>query len=140
MTGRRQGRRHADVLTPAEWRVLEELRAGSATDEIAARTGISSDAVENHISTMLGKLDLPDRYALLGWRPEQDRRSWLGTMSAATKLPIQGTPMLNAIIRNASEYAAEHARSAPNADVEPTIQQWARIQGGVVTAEMGRPR
>jgi hypothetical protein len=36
---------HADVLTPAEWRVLHAVQHGLSNGEIAARRGISRDAV-----------------------------------------------------------------------------------------------
>ena len=62
--------RHPDVLTPGEWRVLEQLREGGTNAEIASRLGISADAVKYHISNMLGKLELRDRRALAAWRPE----------------------------------------------------------------------
>ena len=56
--------------------MLEELREGGTNAEIAARLGISGDAVKYHISNMLGKLDLRDRSALASWRPRR-RRSGL---------------------------------------------------------------
>ena len=57
MERRRGGRpRHPDILTPAEWGVLRELRAGGTNAEIAVRLGVSPDAVKYHISNMLGKL------------------------------------------------------------------------------------
>ena len=75
MERNRGGRpRHPDVLTPAEWRVLEALREGGTNAEIGARLGISADAVKYHISNMLGKLELRDRRALAAWRPEERRR------------------------------------------------------------------
>lgn len=74
MERNRGGRpRHPDVLTPAEWRVLEALREGGTNAEIGARLGISADAVKYHISNMLGKLELRDRRALAAWRPEERR-------------------------------------------------------------------
>ena len=69
---------HPDLLTPAEQHVLEELRKGGTNVEIAVRLGVSPDAVKYHISNMLGKLDLGDRHALAAWRPERERRRWLG--------------------------------------------------------------
>lgn len=69
---------HPDILTPAEQRVLDELRQGGTNSEIAVRLGVSPDAVKYHISNMLGKLDLPDRHALAAWRPERERGLWLG--------------------------------------------------------------
>ena len=73
--------RHPDVLTPAEWRVLEELREGGTNAEIASRLGISGDAVKYHISNMLGKLELRDRRALAAWRPDTGRGR-LGALGA----------------------------------------------------------
>ncbi len=74
MERNRGGRpRHPDVLTPAEWRVLEALREGGTNAEIGTRLGISANAVKYHIANMLGKLDLPNRRALAAWRPEERR-------------------------------------------------------------------
>ncbi len=74
MTRRGRGRpRHPDVLTPAEQRVLDELRKGGTNVEIAVRLGVSPDAVKYHISNMLGKLDLPDRHQLAAWQPGRRR-------------------------------------------------------------------
>ena len=70
----RRGRpRHPDVLTPAEWRALEQLREGGTNAEIGARLGITADAVKFHISNMLGKLGLQSRHDLAAWRPEPRR-------------------------------------------------------------------
>ena len=80
MERNRRGRpRHPDVLTPAEWRVLEALREGGTNAEIAARLGLSLDTVKYHISNMLAKLELRDRRALASWRPE-GRRGRLGAL------------------------------------------------------------
>ena len=70
--------RHPDILTPAEWRVLEELRKGGTNAEIAVRLGISPDAVKYHISNMLGKLGLEDRHALAAWTPKRRARRLAG--------------------------------------------------------------
>ena len=75
--------RYPGVLTPAEQRVIEELRDGGSNAEIAARLGISRETVKTHIASMLSKLELPDRYALAAWRPEPPRRGargWLGLL------------------------------------------------------------
>ncbi len=61
---------HPDILTPAEWRVLEGVREGRQNAEIAADLGVSVNTVRTHVSSMLGKLDLPDRHALAAWDGE----------------------------------------------------------------------
>jgi len=69
---------HPDVLTPAEWRVLDHLRAGRANAEIAVRLGISVNTVRTHVSNMLAKLEVPDRHALAAWDGQPKRRfGWL---------------------------------------------------------------
>ncbi len=74
MERNRGGRpRHPDILTPAEWRVLEQLREGGTNAEIAVRLGISPDTVKYHIANMLAKLGVYDRRELAAWRPEPKR-------------------------------------------------------------------
>ena len=71
MLGRRRGRPpHPDVLTPAEWRVLAELRTGAPNAEIAVRLGVSIATVKFHIRNIRSKLELQDRDDVAAWRPE----------------------------------------------------------------------
>jgi DNA-binding CsgD family transcriptional regulator len=78
MTQRRGRPRHPDILTPAEWRVLEQVRAGRANPEIAEELGLSLNTVKYHLSNILAKLDLPDREALRRWDGRPRRRwGWL---------------------------------------------------------------
>jgi DNA-binding CsgD family transcriptional regulator/catechol 2,3-dioxygenase-like lactoylglutathione lyase family enzyme len=58
---------HTDQLTPAEWRVAEAVRHGMNNPEIAARRGISLDAVKFHVANILQKLNLDNRGALKHW-------------------------------------------------------------------------
>ena len=58
---------HDDQLTPAEWRVVEAVRHGMSNRDIAARRGISLDAVKFHVANALGKLGLKNRMALRHW-------------------------------------------------------------------------
>jgi DNA-binding CsgD family transcriptional regulator/catechol 2,3-dioxygenase-like lactoylglutathione lyase family enzyme len=58
---------HDDQLTPAEWRVAEAVRHGMRNSEIAARRGISLDAVKFHVGNILQKLNLDNRDALKRW-------------------------------------------------------------------------
>ncbi|MEO8061211.1 MAG: VOC family protein [Pseudomonadota bacterium] len=65
---RSRGRpKHADVLTPAEWRTVHAAQHGMTNVEIARRRGVSVDAVKFHISNALSKHGLRDRRALRAW-------------------------------------------------------------------------
>lgn len=64
----RRGRPPADdVLTPAEWRVVEAVRHGLSNRQIARGQQVSLDAVKFHVGNVLGKLGLADRRALRRW-------------------------------------------------------------------------
>jgi DNA-binding NarL/FixJ family response regulator len=55
-------------LTDREWEILELLREGASTAEVAERLGISQVTVRRHVSSVLHKLRVPDRgtaFALL---------------------------------------------------------------------------
>ncbi len=69
MTTRRPRGRppHADVLTPAEWRVVEAVRHGMSNPQIARRQGVSLDAVKFHVANALTKLGLASRAELRRW-------------------------------------------------------------------------
>jgi DNA-binding CsgD family transcriptional regulator/extradiol dioxygenase family protein len=81
-TPRRLGRpAHPDLLTPAEWRVLDLVRHGIGRAEIARRRGTSIDAVKYHLANISGKLGvgarqlrhwpgIPNTTALSRRRPE----------------------------------------------------------------------
>lgn len=58
---------HADVLTPAEWRVVEGVRHGMSNPQIARRQGVSLDAVKFHVTNALAKLGLASRAELKRW-------------------------------------------------------------------------
>jgi DNA-binding CsgD family transcriptional regulator/catechol 2,3-dioxygenase-like lactoylglutathione lyase family enzyme len=59
---------HPDVLTPAEWRVVNAVRHGMSNRTIAVMRGISLDAVKYHVENAILKLGLEDRRALRFWR------------------------------------------------------------------------
>lgn len=56
-----------DVLTPAEWKVVEAVRHGLTNRAIAERQGVSVDAVKYHLANALQKLQLRNRLALRRW-------------------------------------------------------------------------
>jgi DNA-binding CsgD family transcriptional regulator/catechol 2,3-dioxygenase-like lactoylglutathione lyase family enzyme len=60
--------RHDDLLTPAEWRIVNAVRHGLNNAQIARRRGISLDAVKFHVANAIAKLGLFDRRALRQWR------------------------------------------------------------------------
>lgn len=94
MERNRGGRpRHPDVLTPAEWRVLEELRKGGTNAEIAVRLGVSPDAVKYHISNMLGQLGLLDRHELGAWQPATTRDRFRALLATPVSLALFGRPL-----------------------------------------------
>jgi DNA-binding NarL/FixJ family response regulator len=52
-------------LTAREWAVMELLRDGESTDQVAARLEISAVTVRRHVSEVMGKLKAADRSAAL---------------------------------------------------------------------------
>ena len=54
-------RRSGRQLTEREWEVLELLREGLPTAEIAKRLSISPTTVRRHVGSILRKLEVPDR-------------------------------------------------------------------------------
>jgi DNA-binding NarL/FixJ family response regulator len=56
------GRRGIE-LSSREWEVLEMLREGQTTADIARRLFVSPVTVRRHVSAILRKLDVPDRQA-----------------------------------------------------------------------------
>jgi DNA-binding CsgD family transcriptional regulator/predicted enzyme related to lactoylglutathione lyase len=69
LRARPRGRpRHDDVLTPAEWRIVNAVRHGLSNAQIAKRRGISVDGVKYHVENAIAKLGLRDRRELRRWR------------------------------------------------------------------------
>ncbi len=58
---------HDDILTPAEWRVVEAVRHGLTNPDIARRLGVSLDAVKYHVANALQKLGFAGRAELRLW-------------------------------------------------------------------------
>lgn len=64
MSKRRGRPPHADLLTPAEWRVLHATRHGLSNQRIADGMGVSINAIKYHIRNILEKTRLPNKKAL----------------------------------------------------------------------------
>jgi DNA-binding CsgD family transcriptional regulator/predicted enzyme related to lactoylglutathione lyase len=73
MAPRRGRPPHPDILTPAEWRVLEWWRHGVSRAEVARRRGVSEDAVKYHLANIAGKLGVRG----------QELRRWPGIPAAS---------------------------------------------------------
>jgi DNA-binding CsgD family transcriptional regulator/catechol 2,3-dioxygenase-like lactoylglutathione lyase family enzyme len=58
---------HPDILTPAEWEVLDLVRHGRSNKSIARARKTSLDAVKFHVANLMLKLDAPDRASLRAW-------------------------------------------------------------------------
>jgi DNA-binding CsgD family transcriptional regulator/catechol 2,3-dioxygenase-like lactoylglutathione lyase family enzyme len=67
MTNPRGRPPHDDRLTPAEWQTVEWVRHGLTNRQIAARRGVSLDAVKFHVGNVLGKLGMSSRAQLKRW-------------------------------------------------------------------------
>lgn len=52
----------AELLTPREWEVMELLSEGHSTEDVAGRMFISPTTVRVHLSSVLRKLRVKDRY------------------------------------------------------------------------------
>jgi len=93
MTRSRRGRPpHDDVLTPTEWRVVHAIQHGLSNREIAARRGISRDAVKYHVANAVAKLGVANRQGLRRWFREP-RSSALGRKER----PMTSTVRLGAL-------------------------------------------
>ncbi|MBI5287359.1 MAG: hypothetical protein HY873_00095 [Chloroflexi bacterium] len=97
--GKRGRPRHPGVFTPAEWRVVDAIRAHETNARIAQELGVSVHTVRSHVSRILRKLGVSTRRdaaaALDGvsapggarcsfcLRPENDVAELLGGMAGA---------------------------------------------------------
>ena len=96
MSTRRGRPAYPDVLTPAEWRVVEGIRQGRTNGEIAEALGVSVNTIRYHVSNILSKTGLSDRNALASWqgRPRRFRLAWplplAGALAGAVQLHSAG--------------------------------------------------
>jgi catechol 2,3-dioxygenase-like lactoylglutathione lyase family enzyme len=94
------------LLTPSEWRVAEGVRHGLSNPVIAARLGISKDAVKFHVSNALQKLAFTTRKDLRLWdgvRRDSQLNGRIVEMNEALRLG-----QLKQVSRTVSDI--EHAR------------------------------
>jgi len=92
--GSRRGRGrppHPDVLTPAEWQVLDWVRHGLRREEIARRRGTSVDAVKYHLANISGKLGVRNR-ELRHW-PGIPATAALARRRTDSNMPDTTTPL-----------------------------------------------
>lgn len=69
MAPRRRGRPpYADVLTPAEWSIVDAVRHGISDRSIAKLRGVSRDAVKFHLANAKAKVGVRTRAELRQWR------------------------------------------------------------------------
>jgi DNA-binding CsgD family transcriptional regulator/predicted enzyme related to lactoylglutathione lyase len=94
-------------LTPAEWRVVHAVKHGMTSREIAARRGISIDAVKYHVANALAKLGLPDRRALRHWH-QAPKQSALNRKETLMDAPAALGPIgqISRSVRNIDEAQA----------------------------------
>jgi DNA-binding CsgD family transcriptional regulator/catechol 2,3-dioxygenase-like lactoylglutathione lyase family enzyme len=102
---------HDDVLTPAEWKVAEQVRHGLTNRRIAERMGVSLDAIKFHVSNALSKLGFSSRQELRRWDGvakntalDHLRRS---AMNAQTT--TESYMMLGQIARTTQRFEESHA-------------------------------
>jgi len=95
---------HDDVLTPAEWRVVEAVRHGLTNPEIARGQGVSLDAIKYHVANALQKLGFSSRAELRLWDGVR-RDSNLARMELQMDQPVTLGPV-GQIARTVKDIAA----------------------------------
>jgi DNA-binding CsgD family transcriptional regulator/predicted enzyme related to lactoylglutathione lyase len=110
MTSRRgRGRPpHPDLLTPAEWEVLDWVRHGLRRGEIARRRDTSVDAVKYHLANISGKLGVsgrelrhwPGMPATRGAARRKDRRPMTTPASGSTGIALGRIGQVSLVIRD----------------------------------------
>jgi DNA-binding CsgD family transcriptional regulator/catechol 2,3-dioxygenase-like lactoylglutathione lyase family enzyme len=81
---------HPDVLTPAEWRIVHFVRHGLSNRQIAARFGVSLDAVKYHVENIVTKLGVEGRARLKQWRGAPNDSALGRRKAAMTTAPMLG--------------------------------------------------
>lgn len=97
---------HPDVLTPAEWRVVDGVRHGLSNPAIARRLGVSLDAVKFHVSNALQKLGMCDRRQLRLWRGMRRAITPVTAPMRSADMPTPAFGTLAQIARGVSDIRA----------------------------------
>ena len=132
MVSRGRGRPpHPDVLTPAEWGVLEMWRHGLGRSAIAERRGISQYAVRYHLRNIAGKLGV-EHYSEL--------RHWPGF--AATSLRKEQSPMATTTKLELGQLGqvsllSKDAAAAASLAISDTWPSWPRSSLRLVVVAIG---
>jgi len=101
------------VLTPTEWRVVHAIQHGMSNREIAARRGISLDAVKYHVANAVAKLGVTNRQGLRRWFREP-RGSALGRKQkekSVTTLSLGALAQVSRTVRDIKESEAWYGQT-----------------------------
>jgi DNA-binding CsgD family transcriptional regulator len=139
MEARRGRPPYPGILTPAEERVLDLVRAGLTNAEIAVRLGLSISTVRYHLTNLHAKANSESREALRSWEPSTGRRNPLGLLgplvpglkwvAAATGVAIVGLAVASTIAVLANREGASEPAAAPVAVEESAPRPIIRMEG-----------
>jgi DNA-binding CsgD family transcriptional regulator/predicted enzyme related to lactoylglutathione lyase len=98
MSTRSRGRPpHPDVLTPAEWQVLDLVRHGLSRRDVADHLGVGTDAIKYHLGNIGDKLSVRGIASLRHWPgyPATGARATTGAKEGTVQLGLIGQVSLN---------------------------------------------
>jgi DNA-binding CsgD family transcriptional regulator/catechol 2,3-dioxygenase-like lactoylglutathione lyase family enzyme len=98
---------HPDVLTPAEWEVLDWIRHGISRREIAKHRGTSRDAIRYHVRNIVGKL---------GARNSAHLRHWPGYPSSSPLARRRSASMIQTVTLGSIGQISLLTRNIPAAE------------------------
>ncbi|HEV8488894.1 MAG TPA: VOC family protein [Candidatus Limnocylindrales bacterium] len=102
---------HPDVLTPAEWEVLDWLRHGVSRREIARRRRTSIDAVKYHVANIAAKLGVEGGTAGLRLWPGHPATGAATPRTTRKESPMSSTALRLGPIAQVSLYGRDVARA-----------------------------
>ncbi|MFC3122598.1 LuxR C-terminal-related transcriptional regulator [Agaribacter flavus] len=96
----KQGRPpHDDILTPAEWRVLDACRHGLSNSAIADSLKVSINAIKYHLKNILAKTGLPNKKSLRNYTTQAKGKREAMTDKQAL-LAINGMAQISRSVEN----------------------------------------